>query len=470
MNNVLVIDDEPAICWSIREALSDRGFNVDSVGSIEQAWSRLETFEPGAIVLDVRLPGQDGLSALPDFRQRLPDVPVIVMTAFGDLPTAVAALGQQAFEYVTKPFNLAKFTETVERAVSQSRVTPERTQTEPITSALVGRGQAMQQVFREIALVAETDFPVLILGETGAGKDVVAREIHRYSRRARESFIPVCPAALSPALVESELFGHVRGAYTGAVEGRAGLFELADRGTLFLDEIAETPLEIQVKLLRVLESRQFRPVGSGLEKPTGARFIAATNRDLSKLVREGAFREDLLHRLKTFTIVVPPLRERREDIPLLVEHFLSLGPKELAPTGLDPSFLEEVQRRDWPGNVRELRHATERAVVLARGGLLRREHLPSPLESSEPGAQAGVDEELVQATIRWARAQMADGNLGDDSRLLARFLQLAEKGLLGEVLSAASQNRTLAARWLGLDRTTLRTKLKQLFGESVDTP
>jgi DNA-binding NtrC family response regulator len=462
MSQILVIDDEPAICFSVRERLTERGHRVETVGSVEQAWERLPRFQPDAVLLDVRLPGEDGLTALPEFRRRCPDVPVIVMTAFGDLPTAVTALGRGAYDYLVKPFDLDRLAELVDRAVTPRTVAPALSPAASDDTPLVGRSPAMQGVFRQIALIAPTDFPVLVVGETGTGKDVAARAIHEHSPRHGEPFVPICPAALNPAVIESELFGHVRGAFTGATEHRAGLFELADNGTIFLDEIAETPLSVQVKLLRVLETRKFCPVGSGVERTTNARLIAATHRNLPEMIAAGTFREDLYHRLKVFTVSLPPLRDRRDDLRPLVEHFLGQQPVALQPAGIAADFWDEIARRDWRGNVRELRNACDHAVVLARQGELRAEHLP-PVETAALSGGATPADQVTAAVVAWTRAQLESGESAEP--LHARLLPLVESALFREVLQATQQNRTAAAQRLGLDRATLRSRLKQLFGD-----
>ena len=286
MSRILIIDDEPAICWSLKERLTDQGHDVQIAASIERADKLLEQFCPQVIVLDVRLPGQDGLSAIPGFRTRLPATPIIVMTAFGDLQTVVQAMNRGAFEYLIKPFELPEFLSVVERAL-QPKLQPELLiQDSAEGNQLIGRGPAMQAVFKKIALVAPTEFPVLITGETGTGKELVAEAIHQHSLRRDGRFLRVSLASLSPTVIESELFGHVKGAFTGAVDDRPGLFEMAENGTIFLDEIGEIPPAIQVKLLRVLESRHCSRVGSSDERTTNARLLAATNRDLEAMIAD----------------------------------------------------------------------------------------------------------------------------------------------------------------------------------------
>ncbi|HUQ69897.1 MAG TPA: sigma-54 dependent transcriptional regulator [Planctomycetaceae bacterium] len=459
MSRILIVDDEPALCWSMRELLSDRGHVVEAVGSVEQAWERLQSFTPEAIVLDVRLPGEDGLTALPEFRRRCPDAPVIVVTAFGDLPTAVTALGRGAFEYLVKPFELQHFVDVVDRALTRRDSAPIGRQSAEEAGQLIGRSPLMQAVFRQIAVVAPTDFPVLLVGETGTGKDVAALAIHRHSGRADGPLIPVCPAALSPSVIESELFGHVRGAFTGAVDHRVGLFELAENGTIFLDEIADAPLSVQVKLLRVLETRRYCPVGSSVERTTNARLIAATNRDLPTMIAQGEFRQDLYHRLKVFTVSLPPLRDRPDDVPVLVEYFLSRHAEAAQQAGVTTEFWQALRSRSWPGNVRELRHAIDHAVVLARQAPLRSEHLP-PDESVSVDATP-LEQRISGAVSDWVRIHVQAEGDGD---LYDRLLQLVESSLFREVLTATHQNRTAAAKLLGLDRTTLRTRLKLRLG------
>ncbi|WP_397568359.1 sigma-54-dependent transcriptional regulator [Schlesneria sp. T3-172] len=456
MSAILIIDDEPAICWSLKERLADQGHRVQTASTIEAAKEILATFTPDVIVLDVRLPGEDGLTAIPRFQQSHPTVPIVVMTAFGDLQTVVEAMNRGAFEYLVKPFELSDFLAVIERALqTASQPTPTAAVSSDVQQ-LVGRGAAMQAVFKQIALVAPTDFPILITGETGTGKELVADAIHRHSRRGSGPFMRVSLASLSPTVIESELFGHVKGAFTGATHDRPGLFELADQGTIFLDEIGETPLSIQVKLLRVLESRCYAPVGSSEEKATNARLIAATNRDLHAMIAEGTFREDLFHRLKVFSIHLPPLRTHREDVRPLVEYFLARQQVPISPT-ISESFWAEIERREWNGNIRELRNAVDHAAVMARGGPLAAEHLPAIAGSNRNEPQTGL--QLEAAITHWVQQQLAEVGTELPSDLHRKFMSIAEKTLFNEVLSYTQQNRSLAAKLLGLDRATLRTKL-----------
>jgi two-component system nitrogen regulation response regulator GlnG len=466
MSRVLIIDDEPTLCWSLAEALRQAGHSVQTAGSIEQARQRFAGFEADVIALDVRLPGTDGLTALAQYRRDLPEVAVIVMTAFGDLPTAARAFAEGAFDYLVKPFDLHTFNDVVARALQ--REPPELLRTlETSDSELTGRSPAMQAVYRQLALIAPTPYPVLLLGETGTGKELVARALHRHSRVAAGPWMTVCPAALNPSLIESELFGHVRGAFTGAQEARIGLFEAAAGGTLFLDEIADTPPAVQVKLLRVLETRRFSPVGSREERTTTARFLAATHRNLPQMIAAGTFREDLYHRLSAFTVLLPPLRDRLDDLPLLVERLISLAGESLRPAGISPDFLAALTRRPWHGNVRELRNAVDHALVMARGRTLRPEHLPAPQTAISGSTAAAIprtpldpDRKLAEALDDWVRSQLDAGADPPPEGLYAAAHQQLDATLLPAVLEMTRQNRTAAARILGLDRATLRSRLR----------
>ena len=454
MSRILIIDDEPAICWSLKERLTDQGHFVQISASVEQADKLLSTFTPDVIVLDVRLPGQDGLSAIPGFRKRLPATPIVVMTAFGDLQTVVDAFRRGAFEYLVKPFDLSDFLSVVSRAVQSISSGVRTTAVAMDGNKLVGRGPAMQAVFKQIAVIAPTDFPVLITGETGTGKELVAEAIHRHSHRSSGPFVRVSLASLSPSVIESELFGHVKGAFTGAIEDRTGLFELAEGGTIFLDEIGETPPATQVKLLRVLETRGFTCVGASDERTTNARFVAATNRDLDGMIAEGTFREDLYHRLKVFSFNLPPLREHPEDLRPLVEYFLSRH-TDMSDRSVTEDFWKAIEQRTWPGNIRELRNAIDHAVVISHGSPLSVEHLPAV---ASPGTNE-LGQPLDAAISRWVQQQLAEGHADSVNDLYRRFQAIAEPALLNEVLSFTQQNRTAAARILGLDRATLRSKI-----------
>lgn len=487
---VLVVDDEPSICWGFDQLLRSEGFDVLLAGSAEAALPLARQRPVSLVLLDVRLPGASGLDALPEILQATEQAPVVVMTAFGDLETAVEAVRRGASDYLTKPFHLADAVEVCRRALRRTAaggdqsaaVAAQNASGQPPPSGsphanrhhgrpaaaqprLVGRSAAMQQVFHQIALVADSDLSVLIIGETGTGKELVAEAIHRHSRRKDQPYVAVAPVAFNPSLLESELFGHVRGAFTGATEDRRGLFESADGGTILLDEIGDLPLASQIKLLRVLEQRRFARVGEVQTRPCDVRILAATHRDLRRLVSDGTFREDLLYRLSGVTLQLPPLRARPEDIGPLATHFLESIGYPGAAEAIDASLLQQLQRRAWSGNIRELRNAVERAAVVARGRRLDISDFPA-----EP---AGVEDQLSPAVAvdRWARRQLLGNQGGQDNHesssdppptaLYERFLAATEPALLRAVLDAVDGNRSAAADALGMHRATLRERLKR---------
>lgn len=465
MSHVLIVDDEPSICWGFRELLTDEGHIVSVAPSAEDAFDRLNDGVPDAILLDVRLPGMDGLSAMSRLRELTGNVPIIVMTAFGNLETAVRAVQQGAYDYLTKPFHIEQAIEVLQRALDAAGLARQidgraTAAVGSPTDGLIGSSAAMQAVFKQIALVAATNAPVLITGESGTGKEVAARAIHRHSGRVDKPFVPVCVPSLNPSVIESELFGHVRGAYTGADDERSGLLEMAAGGTVFLDEIGDVPLPLQVKLLRAIEQREVMPVGGSQSKPTDFRIIAATNQPIEQAVTTGEFREDLFYRLSVFRIHLPPLRERREDIADLAAHFLRQFDAGPIASQIDAATLDELCTRSWYGNVRELRNAVERAAIVARNGLLCPEHLPPPLPRKMGNPVGGV--ETLQSQIQdWVLKELAaDGNF-QTRDLYERFLALTEPPLLAATLGATSANRTVAARILGIHRATLRQKLSQ---------
>jgi two-component system nitrogen regulation response regulator GlnG len=463
VSRVLVVDDEPSICWGLRRLCESAGHEVTTVASAEHALMAIEEAAPDAIVLDVRLPGMSGLDAIPVIRQRAGTVPIIVITAHGDLETAVEATREGVFDYVLKPFDLETIERALVRALNCRGGLPPATDVTVRDGDIVGRSPAMQQVFKQIALAAPSDAGVLLSGESGTGKELAARAIHRYSRRASGPFVAVNVASLSASLAESELFGHVRGAFTGADELHVGLLVRANGGTLFLDEVADIPMSVQVKLLRALEQGEVVPVGGTEPVRTNFRVVSATHRDLMQQVGQAEFRHDLFFRLGAFHIALPPLRSRHEDIVPLAEHFLrTLGRTSPSVARLSVAAQQELQRRTWPGNVRELRNSLEHAIVVARGGLIEPEHLPPPMTLSLGAPTShdyGSDSALGQAVGAWARRRLRDGDR--DTELYAEFLSVAEPPLFEEVLAQYQGQCAAAARRLGLHRTTLRKKLDE---------
>jgi two-component system, NtrC family, nitrogen regulation response regulator GlnG len=459
VSHILIVDDEEAVCWALGRALTREGHRVSVASSAEEAFTLASRQRPDAVVLDVRLPGLDGLSALGRLRELSGDAPVIVVTAFGNLTTAVSAVEGGAFDYLAKPFDLDQALEILARALQRRALQAQAASVNgapaPATpEEIVGRSPAMQAVFKRIALVAPRDSCVLITGESGTGKELVARAVHRYSARRDRPFLPVHIAALNPSLVESELFGHVRGAFTGAAQARPGLLSLAEGGTLFLDELADIPLPVQVKLLRVLEHSEVLPVGGNQPQTLNVRILAATHQDLQRRVAEGTFRHDLFFRLNVFQIHLPPLRERREDILPLAEHFLRrLEPSALPLPAATAAFLGSLP---WLGNVRELRNALEHAVIVARGGPLLAEHFPA----ATPGlAGASPAEQLATAVRAWLVDRLRSGGGAAPADLYPDLLRRVEPALLDEVMRRVQGNRWIAAQWLGLNRATVRKKL-----------
>ncbi len=465
MSHVLIVDDEESICWGLERMLKETGHEVSVSASAEEAFDAVTRRAPDLVVLDVRLPGMDGLSAMREITHRAGEIPIVVITAFGSLDVAVAAMRNGAFDYLAKPFDLEQIAAVIDRALHQRP--PEGAESAPDSlvadQEFLGQSLAMQEVFKRIALVAPSDASVLITGESGTGKELVARAIHRHSARAGKPLVPIHLASLSPTLVESELFGHVRGAFTGADDSRRGLLELADGATVFFDEANDIPPAVQVKLLRVLEQHEVTPVGAADSRRTAFRVIAATSRNLADERGEAPLRHDLYFRLAAFEIKLPPLRERVDDIPLLAGHFLRRAQRagSLA-VGFTSAAMNELCRRDWPGNVRQLQHAVEHGALLARGGQIGIEHLPP---SSDAAPSPTMQNDLAAAVRDWARMQLTDR--AHEGRLYHVFLSQAEPSLFEAVLRNTLGNRAAAADLLGIHRATLRKKLN---GTADDAP
>jgi DNA-binding NtrC family response regulator len=456
MSRILVVDDEQAIGWSLRELLGDQGHEVAVASSAEAALETCAHFAADAILLDVRLPGRDGIAAIPDLRSRAPAAPIVVMTAFGDLDTAVRAVQAGAFDYLLKPFDLDRVTGIVARAIAD-RAAAGGTAVEDAAGppTLVGATPVMQEVFARIALLAAADVTVLVTGAAGTGKELAARAIHARSARQADPFVATSLAALAAGAVETEIFG---------ADDRPGLLELAGRGTLFLDEIDAAPPAVQARLARGLETASFSRCGSAESRPLVARIMAASSADVGGLVAVGAFRADLHDRLRAGAVAMPPLAVRFDDVRLLAAHFLGLQAARLerarAPAVTD-AFVAALEARSWPGNVRALRQAIEFAAVVSRGHALTPEHLPPPDAAAdsavEPAAAA-----LTGAVREWAAAARRSFGGLPEPDIHHRLLKVVEAALLREALAHAGGNRTAAAKLLGLDRATLRTKLRLL--------
>lgn len=383
---ILVIDDEEIVCESCKRILEEDGYEVETALSGKEAFEKMKGNPFDVVITDLKMPGIDGMEVLRTFRKEYPDTVVIMITGFSTVETAVEAMKLGAFDYIPKPFTPDEVTIIVKKAIEQKSLLLENIylrqelQEKYGFHNIVGKSKKMQEIYRIIAKVATTDSTVLIYGQSGTGKELIARAIHFNSPRRDKQFVPVDCAVLSENLLESELFGHVRGSFTGAVTTKPGLFEVADGGTVFLDEVGNISMAIQAKLLRVLQEREFIPVGGTKAKKVDIRLIAATNKELEKMIKEETFREDLYYRLNIVPIYLPPLKERQEDIPLLAMHFLKKYAEEMGKglKGFTPEAMEKLMKYPWPGNVRELENMIERTVVMIEDEMVRVEHLILP--------------------------------------------------------------------------------------------
>ena len=467
MARILVADDEPSICDAFTALLAAEGHETLTAANGREAVQLVRSAHPDVVFLDVRMPGLDGISALKEIRAFDSTVPVIVMTAYGTLDTASEALRNDAFDYLGKPLDLAKIRQLLQRAL-HARTTPTAASValDPITGQtgarqLVGQSPAMQEIFKRIVLLADNEMSVLVQGESGTGKELVARAIHSSGKRAGRPFVAINCAAIPEQLIESELFGHERGAFTDARQMRPGRFELAGQGTLFLDEISELPLGLQSKLLRVLQERTFERVGGSATIAFQARLVCATNRDLAAAVAAGEFREDLFHRVNLVTINIPPLRERRDDIAELVRSLLGDANREAgkAITAVEQAVLDQLRSRDWPGNVRELEHVIKRSVLMAKGTTLTVHDLALAADSSPPGASSSL-ERLTAPLESVAAALVAHGAAAvEPPAIHEAAMTRLERALIDEALKATGGNQVAAARLLGISRSTLRSKI-----------
>ena len=457
--NAWIVDDDQSLRWVLEKALRQAGMRTESFERAELLLDALANNEPDVLITDVRMPGMDGLTLLDRLTSRHPNLPVIVMTAHSDLDSAVAAYRGGAFEYLPKPFDLDEAVELVQKAARKNGGPKADEVTIDTIPAMIGQAPAMQEVFRSIGRLARSSMTVLITGESGTGKELVARALHDNSPRADKTFVALNTSAIASELLESELFGHERGAFTGADSRRIGRFEQADGGTLFLDEIGDMSPELQTRLLRVLAESEFFRVGGQTSIKVNVRVIAATNQDLAKAVKDGRFREDLYHRLNVIRINTPPLRHRRADIPLLLNHYLVDAAKELqAPAKtLNSDALELLQSFSWPGNVRQLVNATRRLTVTAPGGVISATDIPEDLGGTEPAA--GAQNEWTQPLASWAEQQLSRD---ESSPLLETALPELERTLIRIALSRAHGRRQDAAKLLGWGRNTLTRKIRSL--------
>lgn len=441
---VLIVDDEDSALRLCADVALEAGLRVRTASTTEKALEALEEYPVDIVLTDLRVPEMGGLELLRQIREKYPETSVLMLTQYGTIQTAVEATRLGAVDYVTKPFHIDELRRKLQRLVREqeldheNRVLREQLRTRPGYKELIGTSPKMERVYRLIEKVSQHNYPVLVLGESGTGKELVARSVHFSGPRKHKSFVPLDCSALAPTLVESELFGYVKGAFTGALHTKQGVFESADGGTLFLDEIGNLPVDMQAKLLRVLQEREVRPVGSNERVSVNVRIIAATNRDLEAAVQEGSFRKDLYFRLNVVQIKIPPLRERKSDIPLLVQAFLDKFSDSAKPA---PLLAEDAMARltayDWPGNVRELENAIERAVALGSGPILHSADLPTNLQYGMSSAkQLPTTDEVVP-------------------------LEEMERRAILRALREAAGDKLMAARMLGIGKTTLYRKLKQ---------
>jgi two-component system nitrogen regulation response regulator GlnG len=454
---VWVVDDDDAIRFVLERALGRAGYKTESFGSVKAVSEALGIAQPAVIITDIRLPDADGLSVLATLEERGIELPVIAMTAFSDLDQAVSAFQSGVFDYLSKPFDLDKVLAVVARASAVPVVAPAEEETSQ-SNQLIGDSAAMQEVFRTIGRLSRSSISVLLAGETGTGKEVVARALHQHSPRAKGPFVAINTAAIPTELLESELFGHEKGSFTGAHARRPGRFEEAAGGTLFLDEIGDMPLPLQTRLLRVLAEGDYYRVGGRDLLRADVRVLTATHQDLQKKIAEGSFREDLYHRLNVITIQLPPLRERNEDIALLSRHFLRQAAHEmgLEEKYLTPETILALQQKTWPGNVRQLQNLCQQLCVMAPGEQILPVDLPASLK--DKGSVDGPDESWSEALHNWTRKALFNGQTDLMSDARTEF----EKIILDCALEHTGGKRVEAARLLGLGRNTLTRKLKEL--------
>jgi DNA-binding NtrC family response regulator len=443
--NLMIVDDERAIREACREVAQSLGFNTCVADSAEHAYRQLDSQNVDVVMLDLKLPGAGGLEALHQIKQRRPDAVVIVVTGYATVQSAVQAMKDGAYDYVTKPFSMDELKLLLERVSShlklktENRMLREKIKSKQGFGSIVGRSPEMEKLYRIIAKAAHSSHPVLILGESGTGKEMVARSIHFSGPFRDKPFIPVDCGSLVPTLIESELFGYVKGAFTGAVQSKDGLLAIAEGGTVFLDEVGELPVDLQAKLLRAIQEKEIRPVGSTKRIPINVRILAATNRDLEQAVAQGTFRRDLYFRLNVLSLRIPPLRERRQDIPLLAGHFLerlsrSSGQERI----LSDDALKTMLAYDWPGNVRELENCLERACAFTTGPMIHLADLPTDIHSANSSVPTG----------------------GNGSTKIVPMAELEKQTILNAI-AQLNGDKLLAAQLLGIGKTTLYRKLKE---------
>jgi DNA-binding NtrC family response regulator len=468
MAEILIIDDDPRLRQSFAKLLASEGHSVHQAPSGEAGLEIMRERAPDMAVVDLRLPGMNGLETFQAMREIEPRMPVVIMTAYGTTETAIEATKLGAYDYVLKPFDIPVFLKLVENALQagkfmRTRVEMDKEPSDTQGEALLGRSRCMQELFKSVGRVAPTDATVLIRGESGTGKELIARAVYQHSMRAHRPFMVINCVAIPETLLESELFGYEKGAFTGASSRRVGKVEQAGGGTVFLDEIGDMPLSIQAKILRLLQEKQVERLGGRETIPVDVRILAATNRDLEAAVAEGRFREDLYYRLKVVTLHAPPLRERGDDVRLLAEFFLARHAREVGMDnpGLDKNALDVLQAYHWPGNVRELANYLHKAIIFSRGGPIRREDMAAIIGGPEATAQPVGAEDALEQWVQRALNRLAGENALESitDHVAAMTVRLA--------LTATGGNRTRAAKLLGISRPTLVAKIEK-YGLRID--
>jgi nitrogen regulation protein NR(I) len=456
---ILLIEDDPGIVTGLKKELQSEGYEVAVAMRGDEGLNRAKADACDVVLTDLKMPGLSGLELIEQLHAAKPKLPIIMMTAFGTTETAIEATKLGAYDYLLKPFDMAELLDLVAKAVACNRLMSEPIEmgtARPTQSAIIGNSRAMQAIYKEIGRVAATAVTVLIRGETGTGKELVARAIYQHSKRAAQPFIAVNCAAIPETLLESELFGHERGAFTGAHARRVGRFEQANHGTILLDEIGDLSLSTQVKLLRVLQEKYIQRVGGNEKVPVDVRVLTATHRDLESAIKEKQFREDLFYRLSGVTVTLPPLSQRPEDIPELVKYFLQRSAAELGSESpsIQPEAVAFLQTQTWPGNVRELENVVRQALLLARGYSISLEHVQQvSARSHKPvvGPDQTIAGYFTELLARAAREEVKGVH--------ARMFEEMERELFTRAIQLAQGNQAKAARWLGVTRTTMREKL-----------
>ncbi len=457
MKPVWVVDDDRSIRWVFEKALAREGIPFKTFGLAEDAILELDRDAPQVLVSDIRMPGTSGLALLQSAKERYPELPVIVMTAFSDLESAVAAFQGGAFEYLPKPFDVDQAVELIRRALDESLREEQGEESAATSPEILGHAPSMQDVFRAIGRLSNSNATVLITGESGTGKELVARALHRHSPRAAKPFVAINTAAMPKDLLESELFGHERGAFTGAQAMRRGRFEQADGGTLFLDEIGDMPADLQTRLLRVLSDGQFYRVGGHQPLRANVRVIAATHQDLEVRVRDGLFRDDLYHRLNVIRVRLPSLRERREDIPVLARHFVAKSARDLGVEAkrLSDGTLNFLSAHDWPGNVRQLENVCHWLTVMAPAQMIEVADLPAELRA-ETQTSADADWSVI------LRREVEKALMRGEANLMDALSRQFERALISQALVHTGGRRIEAAALLGIGRNTITRKIAEL--------